>query len=109
MVTDVETRRWRLQAWSKSNEVIHDGTCVGDRELNDTLTALERRPDFKRSSVTQDAKTGRQTVTTTPGTSAPVPEAQAAPCRECNRREPDCRAISEAVSGHTFVAVGGTA
>lgn len=104
MATD-ESRRWRLQAWNKAGEVIHDGTCVGDRDLDTTSAALEQRKDFKRFTVTAEFKAVRQQVKTVEG--APPQDDHRPPpaCRECNLPEPECRR-REAISGHAFQATG---
>lgn len=99
--------RWRLQVWSRGKELIHDSTCVGNEQLDATLSRFEKRADFGRFAVAPDVKTGRQSITRTDGQQGPPP-AEATPvlCRECGLTAPDCRR-REAVSGHTYTPTEG--
>lgn len=46
-----ETRRWRLRGYDKDKDLVHDETCVGDRELNAALAVLERDPTVTRATA----------------------------------------------------------
>lgn len=52
----IATRQWRLTGYDKATTtdatVVHESTCVGDRNLDDALRALEARSDVRRITVT---------------------------------------------------------
>lgn len=104
MVTEAPERRWWLQVRDKSGAVIHDGTCVGDAEVDATLKALEARPDFGRFSLRPENAAARPTVTqprTEPAPAVPDGAPLEWPCRECGMPEPECRR-REHISGHAY-------